>query len=476
MSEVLLYTNTNVFSVDATSKTLAFILSFIKSQIQKNGESVTPHEKISCTECTWVNTFYLENASETLMNASEYEVNNYLNLHKDQITTYILSIIGGNSIDIFIGGTTYLDAEKINEMIYSVLTDPRNSSAIYVAVNIPYNIDGFSDIVKFLIHNKFGSPKILNKTISGTLLEKSVITLFLNKNNLNVGNPGSILNYVYELVNSIEPDDKSCKFIALLPLKEAKRLHLLLSKDTEYAGSFYIRKYNLFKDTQKQTVIPVAELGFAESTLTKGAESSVMPPVSLFNFHTHPYHCYEQNGCTLNLDWFSPADVTAITNFRNMQKTILHFLISKEGIYTIQLTPEFSTYLDKLIENEYINYEDCYISFMFVLNKRFKYFEDIILDVNYEHIPEYLTNINNIMFSSVLSETYKISETSCNWLQPEKDFRLFNITFTLWKDIEKQGYLSVHSHTVHPKGVGCPPSILHEKQFFSYEDYTDLQF
>lgn len=474
MSEVLLYEKPNVFSVDATSKTLYFILPFIISKIKREGESVTPHEKISCTECTWLITFNLENASETLMNASEYEVDNYLNMNKEQITSYILSIIDEDTIDILIGGTTYLDAEKINEMIYSVLTDPRNSHARYVAVNIPYNIEGFSDIVKFLIHNNFGSPKILNKTVTGTLLEKSVITLFLVKGNLNVGTPINILNYVYELVYSIEPYDKSCKFIVLVPLKEAKKLHELLSRDTEYGGSFYIRKYNLFKDTQKQTVIPVAELGLAESTLTKGDKASVMPTLSLFNFHTHPYHCYEQNGCTLNLDWFSPADVSAITNFRNMQKTILHFLISKEGIYTIQLTPEFSTYLDELIQNEYINYEDCYTSFMFVLKERFKSFEDIILDVNYEHIPEYLTNINNIMFSSVLSETYRISETSCDWLQPEKDFRLFNITFTFWKDIEKQGYLSVQSHTVHPKGVGCPPSILHEKQFFSYEDYTDL--
>ena len=61
------------------------------------------------------------------MNASEYEVDNYLNMNKDQITSYILSIIDEDTIDILIGGTTYLDAEKINEMIYSVLSDPRNS-------------------------------------------------------------------------------------------------------------------------------------------------------------------------------------------------------------------------------------------------------------------------------------------------------------------------------------------------------------
>ena len=121
MSEVLLYQNPNVFSVDATSKTLSLILTFVKSKIQRDGKSVIPHEKISCTECTWVVTFNVENASETLMNASEYEVADYFNMNKDQISSYILSIIGGNSIDILMGGTTYLDAEKINEMILQLL-------------------------------------------------------------------------------------------------------------------------------------------------------------------------------------------------------------------------------------------------------------------------------------------------------------------------------------------------------------------
>lgn len=474
MSEVLFYQNQNVFSVNPNDQELSLVLTFIISNIQREGQTVKPHQGIRCEECEQLLTLYTENASEDLMYASSSEVSNYLGRYAEQITSYVLSVRDENVIDILIGGTTYIDSQKINEMIHAIVTDPRNIDVTYVSVNIPYNIEGFSDIVNHLIHNKFGSPRILNKTVTGTLLDKSVITLILNKENLNVGNPVNILNYVHTLVNSIEPEDKSCKFIVLLPLKETKKLYSLLSKDTEYGGSFYIRKYNLFKDPQKQTVLPVAELGLAESTLTKGDESTVMPTFSLFNFHTHPFHCYEQDGCTLNLNWFSPADVSGVTSFRNMQKTILHFLSAKEGIYTIQLTPEFSAYLDDLIENEYINYEDCYASFMFVLRERFKSFEHVIAEVNYEYIPEYLSNINNIMISSILTQASRVSESSCNWLQPSKDFSLFNITFTFWKDIEKQGYLSVTSHTVHPKGVGCPPSILHEKQFFSYDDYTDL--
>lgn len=474
MSEVLLYQNTNVFSININDKVLLPALSFIMANITREGKTVQPHQSISCEDCEQLLTLYNENASEDLMYASSSEVYSYLRRYTDQITSYVLALRYENVIDILIGGTSYIDSQKINEMIHAIVNDPRNIYVTYVAVNIPYNIEGFSDIVKDLIQNKFGSPKILNKTVTGTLLDKSVITLILNKEDLKVGNPVNILNYVHTLVNSIEPEDHSCKFIVLLPLKETQKLYSLLSKDTEYGGSFYIRKYNLYKDPQNQIIVPVAELGLAESTLTKGNETSVSPTLSLFNFHTHPFHCYKQNGCTLNLNWFSPADVSGVTSFRNMQKTILHFLIAKEGIYTIQLSADFSAYLDELIENEYINYEDCYASFIFVLKESFKSFEDIILQVNYQNIPEYLTSINNIMISSVLTEARRVSETSCNWLQPLKDFKLFNITFTFWKDIEKQGYLSVNSHTVHPKGVGCPPSILHEKQFFSYDDYTDL--
>ena len=106
----------------------------------------------------------------------------------------------------------------------------------------------------------------------------------------------------------------------------------------EYGGIFNI----VHSKIENDTIIFKMGLGHNSDfkNLTVGTTGSVLPPISLFNFHIHPYKINQENGWIMNCP--SPGDMWYFFFNAVIQKKLyFHTLITIEGIYVISLSKTF---------------------------------------------------------------------------------------------------------------------------------------
>jgi len=246
----------------------------------------------------------------------------------------------------------------------------------------------------------------------------------------------------------------------VLPKKVTDVLKSYLSKQTEVAGNFVIRAYVLEK-TDTGDYEPVAYLGFPTNTLTGGDTEAVQSPTGNFNFHTHPHHCYTKYNCTLG--WPSDQDVASIPWHRDMGN-IMHFVITVEGIYSIQFTPEFGLYIDNMKKEDYINYDTCRDQLYNSVLSFFKPFNDVRQFPKHVDphtiLLQYLERVNSITIREVIKSTNISSE--CHWLVLLSDFPLYSVAYASWDQISQDSGFSVYSKNVLSMNRSCLPSIVEE--------------
>ena len=111
----------------------------------------------------------------------------------------------------------------------------------------------------------------------------------------------------------------------------------------EQAGSLTI------KQIHKKNNKIIFELKEKPDSVKSGHEEEVDAVVSRYNFHTHPKHCYINNNVTNG--WPSSSDYAAFVKLD--VNTILHIVVTIEGIYTISFTQEWVG-KNKKIDTEYV--------------------------------------------------------------------------------------------------------------------------
>lgn len=101
---------------------------------------------------------------------------------------------------------------------------------------------------------------------------------------------------------------------------------------TETFGCFKIIKKEKLNGTIVHTIAVI------KSSLRSGATDDVSANPSIYNFHTHPFSAYKQ----YNVEYGPPSvqDYKSIYTMCKEYKTIVHMVISKEGIYVISLLPD----------------------------------------------------------------------------------------------------------------------------------------
>lgn len=409
-------------------------------------------------ECRTLAAFCLEDDAITFANnlKTSDEVLAYILATDPSFTLYTL-IPSDSTIEIFVG--TCMSGFSAN-MCLHVIT---NTYADYdfVSVYINPEVRDFTEIVEYLVDNNFGDPvRVNNSRLTSTAVRQS-ISLTLDKDKMeSTASDHDILQEALVLRGPYMHTSMTCMYKVFVPLAALNETREYLGKSTEYAGLFVIKSYTLEK-TKDGSYIPVAELAYALDTETAGEFEVVSPPMGMFNFHTHPYQCYVKYGCTVG--WPSDADLSAVTYFRDISggTNMMHFVITMEGVYSMQLTPEFGRYLDTLKQSNFMNYSDCHALFISKIREMFNYMNALRTQAS-GPVYEFINYINSVKISYITSDrTIEESDRACTWIHPLSDFNLYNITFSPWDSIERDGGVSV---TVESTGgaLACPPSIATE--------------
>jgi hypothetical protein len=247
-------------------------------------------------------------------------------------------------------------------------------------------------------------------------------------------------NFYFQFDNSILLKGKLIPFLAIGGGISAMPMNR--ENYPEYGGKFNIVSSKIENDN----IIFKMGLGNSNFTnLTVGLLESVMPPISLFNFHIHPYRINKENGWIMNPP--SPGDFSFVFNMAAVQRNLyFHTLIAIEGIYVISLSKTFiETYSINNI-NEYKR----------VLTRSYFY-------------THFVYDTDKFMFSPVYkSDLEKYVKPFLDWFEEtnKKHYHLFEVQYFSWNTLKNKDlkisihYLSTENKACHLNQYGMAFNIL----------------
>jgi len=159
---------------------------------------------------------------------------------------------------------------------------------------------------------------------------------YLKYNSLNNKNKFLLIKTISNRFRMGEKDTKGislCSHKGVLSRKAYKILRDLSSKSVDEKGEHH-EKGGLLK-FKKLGNIYIFEVD--EASLVKGGGNDTDVPIGKVGFHTHPDEEYTAQG--VSYAWPSGDDYEAFRNKIVDDKTILHLVVTKEGIYFISLHP-----------------------------------------------------------------------------------------------------------------------------------------
>ena len=197
-----------------------------------------------------------------------------------------------------------------------------------------------------------------------------------------------------------------CNLIITIPKKTVKRLYKLINYSTynsvlntvtqkEVSGSL-----NVDRDVNNKDVW---HLGVDSVKECVGMEDWVFPTPTRYNFHTHTHDTYEREDVDISfpsgLDW--PGFLYLVLS----GKTSLHFVITREGIYLLEIN---EYWCDKMVQLQFAldnapneNWEET-MKTIFQLDRKLKPGQSVIEAAN-----EYVENINKLSFNNILTPIFK---------------------------------------------------------------------
>jgi len=120
--------------------------------------------------------------------------------------------------------------------------------------------------------------------------------------------------------------------------RDISELYEFLSKKTESSGVIELRKSGSKMISKRLN----------REDIKKGDSDSVLTPLDIVNFHTHPYECYINEKVIWG--WPSGEDLGQCISWA-LAGNIVHLVLAVEGLYSIEINPCFLKYLKKLNSN-----------------------------------------------------------------------------------------------------------------------------
>jgi len=348
-----------------------------------------------------------------------------LNDDPESIKGVILAIETDNIIEIYDVCTLQTERKKgIMSRIFDVVINNYQNKEIWLGID-PENTY-WDQVLSFYLNKGFDYPVLTKNTGGGfKILPFTVLGLTkkMEKSNLSKSELTNLANKLREkYFNSL----KNCTTRLFISLEVTNKLKEYLTKDVEYGGK--LLNQGFFKGPDS---FSYANIVYPLSSEVKGDKGETLRIDlnfnSLLSFHTHPEICYTRSTICY-LQWPSGQDFASLIAKFIYSNWLKHYVVTKEGIYGLQLDIDTQNILLKL-SNEEID--------LLIKTVNTKYSElHIYLETN---IPEkeYQQNFSyffRIINGYTLSNLLKDSEIKFVY-NPEYDSNLYNISFFSWDDI-----------------------------------------
>lgn len=341
-----------------------------------------------------------------------------------------------NKPELITACTTAISFKNIAE-IYSVCTDPDHRrkghmAEIFDAMKIQLNVDrfwlgvdlnnpGWTGVLDFYISQGFGDP-VLTRNSGGSLkvLPKTVLGLTWERNSAKkniIKKADYLRNQYYRAVNQ-------CTTRLYISKTVTDFLKSYLDKSVEYAGVLISDGYLVGSDG-----FSYANIVYPTQTECKGDSETfaVNVPPGKITFHTHPEICYKSvgnKGCYIG--WPSGQDMAALVF--NYPTTIKHYVITIEGIYSIQLTLDMQLFLNEYSQYKNFFYELIRSSYTDV--EHFREIDNMSEGWMQKNVHDFMVFSNNYTIKELLRDK-RVSITT-----PKNDFGIFTTTFHDWERID----------------------------------------
>lgn len=373
--------------------------------------------------------------------------------------------------DIIIGCLTAITFKSTQLVeIYNVFTDPlyrKKGVGIFLLTHVinlfsayklwlaivPEN-PSWDNALRLYVKTGFRQPSLTTITAAGKLLNFSVISLIYLKSISDSEMDHDLMqNETIVTAQTIRQkylaSQTTCSNMIHIGSKVCASLREYIERDREFSGILIQNKY-IIRDGQRyanlvypiQTEIP----GDAAPNFT------VHTPSNIYNFHTHPAICYEHLNCFIGFP--SSQDMTyVITQYQTGLRK--HFVVTVEGIYSIQMTPEFMKYWTSIFTNLHLAN-----NILYNLLNLFLPSEDIRSKTNlpaddptkdrfiqdqYKTLlfQFYITTANSLDFQTLSTKL----DTSLTFPLPTNNFVLFIVHFYSWSHIDShKGFLDTMNY------------------------------
>jgi len=355
---------------------------------------------------------------------NKYDYISQLNNDPQSIKGVLLSIETDNIIEIYNVCTLSTERKKgiMSKIFDSVINNNKNKE-IWLGID-PENTY-WDQVLSFYLNKGFDFPVLTKNTGGGfrilpfTVLGLTKKTEKSNLSKLELTNLANKLREKY--FNSL----KNCGTRLFISLEVTNKLKEYLTKDVEYGGK--LLNQGFFKGSDS---LSYANIVYPLSSEIKGNSTNYIVDLrfdSNISFHTHPEICYKRNNCYIG--WPSGEDfATMIYNFI-YHKLLKHYVVTKEGIYSLQLDIDTQNILLN------ITISDAEILYNVVLEKyrqlnTYREIGNIPKEEYQKTFSNFLKNINGYTLSTLLQDS-KIT----SYYKPEYDSNLYNISFFSWNNI-----------------------------------------
>jgi len=330
-------------------------------------------------------------------------------------------------------------------------------------LGVDLNNSLYEVVVKLYAKQGFGSPYLTDKTVKGQPINFSVLGLTYRK-----GEDVDINQVVYFAITLRDEyfvKLNECSTIVKLSKELINFVKQSIYADREYGGNFLVNKY----------VNGHANLALKKSNIIEGLpppKFAVNIPYSLIEWHTHPNICYQPGKATISgcyIGWPSGQDMARMIPgfFFGVRK---HYIISNEGVWSIQLTPNFMVFLDGLK-----NSKGCVEGFTNVVRNVFSLSESareniqngyfVTPNIQYKLFQNYVQLSNTYTLNKLLNDHHNIKSfkkdeiqhiESCRRTSMIKgDFVLYQVVLHTWEQIEQNNGIVDRVNTLNMDHL-CP--------------------
>lgn len=329
-------------------------------------------------------------------------------------------------------------AKNLIESLISI--HPINKMWLGIRIDNPY----FDHALKLYTRFGFQNPQLTRSTPAGAQIPFNIISLTWIRGMKFDYN--ETVHSAYQIYNKLVV----CMTKFVISKKLGDHLRKYLSMDREYAGSLEV--VGKIGDT--------VQLGYDINTEVVGNDppkyATNVPSQNRFFFHTHPSVCYDVHKCYLG--WPSGTDMMSSAMYYKNEYSLLNFVVTKEGIYSVNLGSDFMRILDSLDEKFDENilsgiYHSIYYRFTDLEKYRASPINHDVNEINIHSINVthqiYLNIANNYNMQNLIEDfstvnfdlAIKIRNKIYGNTDPIRTDSIFSVGFRSWMDFDNMGYV-----------------------------------